>query len=116
MKLTQGHRAMKGCIRTPDRLACARVGALSLATSKCDPETRTINLTWEFARNAEYQSQFQTYSIRVWFEQGPQVIPLHIKVWEALCQALHYADFNLKDAPWDGVNLSPELQLRGDEG
>lgn len=37
-------------IETQNRLASAREGLLSLAASKCDPQTSSTNITWEFAR------------------------------------------------------------------
>lgn len=49
---------------------------------ECSPGTSSISTTWELARNAKSQTPPRSAESESTFLQNPQVIHMHIKVWE----------------------------------
>lgn len=49
---------------------------------KCSPGTSSMSITWELARNAESQTPPRSAESESTFSPNPQVIHMHIKVWE----------------------------------
>lgn len=47
---------------------------------KCGPATSSMSITWEIARNTEFQTSPRSAYSESTFLQNPQVIHIHIKV------------------------------------